>query len=352
MSKLPRELIDAHHHFLDTTKDGSGNDFQAFLGSLVKDEQYVASHYYNDVVQPLQEKGIKFVGSVHVECMPDDGAKEIMWVDSIARQDCNCTVKAIVGSCDLVSPSVDEDLAKLKRASPMVRGVRWILDCVGPFEPGTATHVATTRHDGYDYLRGSNGRGTYDGHVVPEFERGFACLSKHGLSFDLQCAPVQLMQAAELFRKYPNVPVVIDHLGKPRTLLGPDEDHNINNTTPNSQEIEEWRKGMKAMASLPHVYVKLSMLGYAVPGWKKTPQRIVLVRDLVREIVELFTPRRCMVALNWWKNGAVSDSDFLSNVGPSPVELVQYMISFFEGYTDEDKERLFCGTAKEFYRIG
>lgn len=264
-----------------------------------------------------------------------------------------CTVKAIVGSCDLTKPSVDEDLAKLKAASPMVRGVRWILDCVGPFEPNTATHVATTRHDGYDYLRGSNGVGTYSGHVVPSFERGFACLAKHNLSFDLQCAPVQLKEAAALFQRHPQVAVVINHLGKPRTLLGPDNDDRItSHPTPNPQELEQWRQGMRAMAALPHVYVKLSMLGYAVPGWKKTPERTALVQSLVRETVDLFTPQRCMVAWNWWKNGAVSDSDFLSDVGPSPTELLEYMLSFFDGYyTEQEQDRLFYGTAKEFYRV-
>ena len=42
-NKLPTKILDAHHHFLDTSKDGNGQSFQAFLGSLVKDEQYSVS---------------------------------------------------------------------------------------------------------------------------------------------------------------------------------------------------------------------------------------------------------------------------------------------------------------------
>ena len=204
-------------------------------------------------------------------------------------------------------------------------------------------------------MRGSNGCNTYHGSAVPAFEKGFAHLAKYQLSFDLQCAPAQLIQAAELCERHPNVPVVIDHLGKPRTLLGPDlnDDGTLNNNTaPDEEALQVWREGMKAMAAVPHVYVKISMLGYAVPGWSKTPEQSALLGKLVRETIDLFTPQRCMVALNWWKNGAVSDLDFLSDVGPSPVEFIEYMASFLGGYyTQEEQDRLFYGTAKEFYRL-
>ena len=170
------------------------------------------------------------------------------------------------------------------------------------------------------------------------------------MSFDLQCAPAQLKQAAVLAAKYPKIPVCIDHLGKPRTLLGPDNDTN-DNITPDEEELAVWREGMKAMAALPHVYVKISMLGYAIPGWIRTDARQALMRQLVRETVELFGPRRCMVATNFWKNAALSDADGLSDVGPDPVELIKILAGFLDDYSQEDIDRIFCGTAKEFYKI-
>jgi hypothetical protein len=43
----------------------------------------------------------------------------------------------IVTSCDLTMPTVDNDLAALLKNSPTkVKGIRWILDCVGTFEGG------------------------------------------------------------------------------------------------------------------------------------------------------------------------------------------------------------------------
>ena len=336
---LPPEFVDAHHHFLDT----KSNEFQSFLGSLLPNESYLPEDYENHVVKPLADVGVRLVGSVHVECIPDDGLKEAIWVDSMKS-----TVSAIVASCDLTSSTIAQDLVQLKQASTKTRGVRWILDCVGPFEPNTATHVATKRHDGIDYLRGNDGG--YDGSAVAAFERGFALLATHELSFDLQCAPVQLSEAAKLCARHPNVKVVIDHLGKPRSLLGADNPSN-NNTVPDAEELDVWRRNMALMAALPQVYVKISMLGYAIPGWKRNPARVELMKQLVRETVARFGPNRCMVALNWYKDGVTSDADGMSDVGPDPVEYLQFISSFLRDYSDNDRQRLFADTAREFYRF-
>lgn len=148
--------------------------------------------------------------------------------------------------------------------------------------------------------------------------------------------------------------VCIDHLGKPRTVLGDDllEDGAINpNVIPNEDELKVWRKGMKAMAALPNAFVKLSMMGYAVPGWIRNKERQAVLKSLVRETIDLFGANRCMVAWNWHVNGAVSDADSLSKVGPDAVELLKMFMWFFEGYDKEDTDMLFAGTAKEFYRL-
>lgn len=104
-----------------------------------------------------------------------------------------CICKGVCCIYRFDTSNVDEELQKLIQTSPnKLRGIRWILDCVGKFEGGkTATHLATSRHDGIDYLKAS------------KFERGLAMLSKYNLSFDLQCAPIQLVEsAASLFAKY------------------------------------------------------------------------------------------------------------------------------------------------------
>jgi predicted TIM-barrel fold metal-dependent hydrolase len=341
---LPAEFIDAHHHFMDTSNDFS----KEFLGSLMPSSfSYLPTEYQKDVVEPLDKVGVKLVGSVHVEAMPADGLQDAEWVSSLDSK-----VKAIVASCDLASPDVAFKLQELQNKCPQVKGIRWILDCVGPFEANTATHVATLRHDGIDYLRGSTGG--YNGQTVPAFEKGFALLRNHGFSFDLQCAPVQLPEAAKLCARHPDVPIVIDHLGKPRILIQADEpdgnttgSHNVN-----QEELAAWRSGMKAMAAIPHVHVKLSMLGYAVPGWQRTSARMEFLKDLIEETVDLFGTDRCMVALNWWKDGATADSDGVSDIGPDPVQFVTLMSGYFlQKYSSIDRQKMFASNARKFYKI-
>jgi hypothetical protein len=50
-------------------------------------------------------------------------------------------------------------------------------------------------------------------------------------------------------------------------------------------------------------------------------------------------------------NGAVSDGDGASKVGPDAVQLLDMFAWFFEGYSKEQSEWLFAGTAKKFYQL-
>ena len=343
-NSIPTEFVDSHHHFVD-----SSQEFCTFLHSFAPDLLYTPEQYEKDVVEELKTNAeVTVTGSVHIEAMPDDGASEAAWIEQMITADKCHTVKAIVGSVNLAAETAKDEIDALMKSSNKVRGVRWMLDCVGPFEDGkTATHIATKRHDGVDYLRGD--KGGYDGDAVPAFEKGYAMLAENKLSFDLQCAPAQLEKAAELASRHPDIPVVIDHLGKPRLVLGAD----LSADTPDETELQTWRTGMKAMAKLQHVYVKISMLGYITPGWIESEKGEKVLKELVLETVQLFTPSKCMVATNWWANASASDSDFISDKAPSPSQLL-YKISTWlseAGYSKTDLERMFSGTAKEFYRI-
>ena len=347
---LPKDFLDAHHHFLDTAKNG--DTFQKFLGKLLPNFSYLDGDYFRDVIEPLQKVGVNVQGSIHMECIPDNGIEEAKWVANIVKSSSTSSIQGIIASCDLAQEAsvVEKELQKLSQID-RVKGIRWILDCVGKFNGGTdATHIATTRHDGIDYLRGSDGG--YDGHAVPAFETGFRLLEKYSLTFDLQCAPAQLEEASKLCARHPNTKVVIDHLGKPRTLLGADTEENRDNTTLDEAELALWRKGMKCIAKNPNVYVKISMLGYAIPGWIRTSERIELMKSLVRETVELFGPERCMVATNFWKDAAMSDSDGLSDVGPEIPRFLELIYGFLkDDYSEQDLDCIFCKTAKEFYNL-
>jgi len=135
---------------------------------------------------------------------------------------------------------------------------------------------------------------------------------------------------------------VIDHLGKPRHLDGSAED---------APKLAEWRAGMAKMAALPQVCVKLSMLGYSVPGWHADANKEALLKALVLEVIDMFGASRCMFASNYHVNAQVSDSDGKCGTGPEMIELYDRFEAWIEHMPDEEKARLFAGTAEDFYRI-
>jgi predicted TIM-barrel fold metal-dependent hydrolase len=94
---------------------------------------------------------------------------------------------------------------------------------------------------------------------VPAFEEGFSLLAKSGLSFDLQVNWFQLAEAAAFLQKEESrraTVVVVDHMGCLK-LKGGDEAAAVEE---DAKRVAEWRAGMRALAALPNVNVKLSML--------------------------------------------------------------------------------------------
>lgn len=123
--------------------------------------------------------------------------------------------------------------------------------------------------------------------VDSTFEKNFPLLSEHNLSFDLQCNPSQLADAAAFLSRHPTVSVVLDHIGSLRLHRGTKaEDEDM---------LSTWKQGMEALAALPNMYVKLSMVGYSVEGWQKDPSLEAEVISAFRTCIDLFGTKRCMV---------------------------------------------------------
>ncbi len=104
------------------------------------------------------------------------------------------------------------------------------------------------------------------------FQEGIALLGEKGLSFDLQCNPHQLEEAANVFGKYPQTRVILNHLG----LMHDGEGEAHENT---------WREGMRALSEVPHVYAKLSMLWFARGNFHQDADEEAKIKDMVREVI-------------------------------------------------------------------
>jgi predicted TIM-barrel fold metal-dependent hydrolase len=114
----------------------------------------------------------------------------------------------------------------------------------------------------------------------PTWQRGLRAVAEAGLRFDLQLYPEQMAAAADLFSRYADMPVILDHAGSP---YDPSED---------GQAL--WRAGTARLAEVPQVSVKLSGWGMFDAGWTGesiTPQ--------VAHLLEVFGPERVMFGSNY-----------------------------------------------------
>ena len=361
-------VVEPHTHF-----NATGEAFHSPLKAAGLGE-YVAADFAAEVAA-MRRDGIDLTKAVHMECMPTDPLAEAEYVEAVIAAgsesaEADAPFRAIVASCDLSAPDAADRLDVIQERCPSVVGIRYVVDYDGPFTtctggtgkeeapPSPKTHFFVSRHGpdgsyddhgglaGVDFLR--------DPSLASQFEAGFGALAERGLTFDLQCAPEQLEAAAAMVGRHPGVKVVVDHLGKPRFSSTGDDGGDGGGDgggdeagAADAAELQVWREGMDQMAALPNVYVKLSMLGYAVPGWAATAttagdtagggggddesegeldgggagaareaarEARVLVdlgfehkwrvpAALVLETIDRFGPERCMFSTNWYANG-------------------------------------------------
>ena len=75
------------------------------------------------------------------------------------------------------------------------------------------------------------------------FRRGVSTLAARKLTFDLLIYERQLPAAIDFVRALPDVPMVLDHIAKPRIAEG---------------QLDPWAKNLKELARSPHLMCKLS----------------------------------------------------------------------------------------------
>ena len=238
-------------------------------------------------------------GIVHVDAGadPTDALKETDWLQAMA--DARGRPSAIVAFAALDDPEVEALLAAhAERRS--VRGIRHIVNW-HPDPARTYTPRDVTGDEAW--------------------AAGFALLGKYGLSFDLQAYPGQFPGLAPLLERHPEVPVMINHAGM---MVG-------------ESGRGEWRAGMRALAAIPHVAVKISGIGFTFRPWT-----IEQMRSYVLETIELFGTDRAMFA-----------SDFPTDklFGEFDQHLDAYN-AIVADFSDDERRALFAGNANRLYRLG
>ena len=302
--RLPAEITDAHHHLWDPVSGTSGVGYIWLrdIGAVKPfgDPTPIQRDYL--IEEFLAEAGEqRLAASVHLQAdgAIDNPVAETRFVQRIS-DDSGFPI-AIVGFVDLARADA-ESVITAHRQSANFRGVRQILSrlddrpqlCFAP------------RH----YLDDDRWRNQ------------FTLLAGHGLSFDLQCYPEQMAQAAGLFARHPDIPVIIDHAGSPWDQ--------------SPQGMARWREGISLMAELPHVSIKLAGFGMFDRGWNQDS-----VRPMVETIVECFGWGRMMFASNFPVDKLMRRySDILAD-----------MDTLSTAASDEQRVGFFSGNARRIYRF-
>jgi len=159
-----------------------------------------------------------------------------------------------------------------------------------------------------------------------QWKKGYALLADFGFSFDLQLNPHQFAKAADHIQNHPNIPVIINHLGTPT----------LDDLTTKSNQYWD---GMRKLAALPNVNIKISMLCYTDKDFDKSP----VVLDAISHILSLFGDDRCCFATNF----PVDRKDGWPACRLYPALLA---IALKSGLTEEQQRKMFCANARRIYK--
>lgn len=298
---------DPHFHLWDVSPGtASGHDPER-LAAVDGNPVYDRACYESDLrVEGFELTGGALVEAVSVCHVETDGPRfataciaEARWV--AAELATSPLDYVVVASAPLEDPDLPAILAEL-RGCRGLRGIRQIVN----HEPSWPRNAR--RGDFLD---------------LPAWNRGFARLEAHALSFDLQLNPHQFRRAARLLERHPGIPIVIDHLGSP--------------TLEDLREGSVYWDGMEALADLEQTHLKVSMLCYTDPNWDRNP----LVREAALRAIDLFGARRCMFASNF-------PADKLA--GWTSGRLYTGFRELASHFGEEERRHLFGESARRAYR--
>jgi L-fuconolactonase len=203
-------------------------------------------------------------------------------------------IAGVVGWVDLASESCEDQLSEFV-GNPKFVGIR---------------HVTQAEPDDNFIVR-------------PDILRGLKVLQKHQVPFDLLFFTQHLKHAATLAATLPDLPMVIDHLSKPKIK---------------DQNIHDWSLELRRAAKFSNVYCKLSGMVTEADWEKWKPADL---KPYVEIALEAFGPERCMFGSDW---PVCELAGSYETVFSTLRELTQTL-------SPTEQNLIFGETAKRFYRL-
>ena len=295
------EIIDAHHHFWDINQNyypflSDKIDENFFLGNY----EFIRKNYLpNDYLNDSKEHNV--IGTIHCEAEWDrnDQVGETRWLENLSKK--NKFPNAIVAHAWFHKKNSEEIIEK-QASFDMVKGIR--------SKPITKLSPNSDDLTGEGSMQDINWR------------NGLKLLEKYNLNYDLRIPNWHLEEAIEIVRLIPNTKVIINHAGFPwdRTKQG----------------MEYWRKGIKLMSLEPNTFIKLSEFGVKDKDWDYSQNE-----QIIKELIDLFSPQRCMFASNFP----------VSKIKISFKDLYNNYKKIVKSFSSDEKKWLFAKTASEVYNL-
>ena len=283
-------VIDSHIHFWDLHRPPveyawlGPDSTHPMIGDIdgLKVQRFAVKEFIS------QSRFQNVTKAVHVGVSTNpDPVTETRWLQSLA--DTSGYPHGIVARCDLADPGAADTLHR-HMESPNMRGVR------DHGQPGSFED--------------------------PAWRDGYRRLAEADLVFCHEVGLDRIPEAVRLIRAVPEVRFSLDHTAMPRCL-----DH---------EYFERWRHGLRAMADLPNVVMKISALGQWGGRWT-----IDSVRPWVMACIETFGSQRAYFGSNFPVDGLFSTYSDL-------IGAFRYLIRDF---SEAEQRDLLATNAQRIYRI-
>jgi len=206
-------IIDAHLHIWDFDR----LKYSAFEGHDLFSRSYQIEDYQRDC-GTLEIEAMVFL-ECYTDFTPTGGQyiEEIEFVEDSAARDPR--IRAIVPMAPLEwGARVEPMLAEMQAEHPSVKGIRRIVEFDD--DPRALT-------------------------LSDDFVAGVNLLEKFGFHFEINVNHTQMDIVREFVKRIPNVPMILDHCGKPGIAEG---------------AIAQYRQDIRELAQHPNLWIKLSDL--------------------------------------------------------------------------------------------
>jgi L-fuconolactonase len=241
-----------------------------------------------DLKPHLQAEGVDY--SIFVQTQHN--REETLWAFDLSSD--YPFIAGVVGWVDLTSENCESELSEFL-SYPKFVGIR---------------HVVQDEPDD-DFL------------IRDDVLRGLKTLEEHGVPFDLLLYVKHLRHVSTLARALPDLPMVIDHLAKPRI-----KEH----------ATEDWLAPFREASTYPNIYCKLSGM-VTEADWRNWTADDL--RPYVQAALESFGPDRLMFGSDWP----------VCELAASYGEVRQALVEALGPISESERSAIFGGTASRFYRL-